>query len=132
MLFFQFKFMKSLNELVSKIRKNRKVWAIILFGSQAKKRATPISDIDVCVIGKLSEREKAKIESLGDEKIRIVFFDELSLPIRFRIFKEGKFLYLKEESLVNSIKAETMSRFLDFKPILDYYFKKVYGWEYEI
>lgn len=104
-----------------------------MFGSYAKKRATPISDVDLCVIGrKLKEREKAEIEALGNEKIRIVFFDELPLPVKFRVFKEGKFLYLKDKAFITSLKAETVSRFLDFKPILDRYCKKVYGWEYEI
>lgn len=125
--------MKRLKNLVDEIKGNRKVVAIILFGSYAKKKATPVSDIDVCIVGrKMKEREKAKIEALGNEKVRIVFFDELPLPIKFRVFKEGKFLYLKDEVFINSLKAETMSCFLDFKPILERYFKRVYGWEYEI
>jgi predicted nucleotidyltransferase len=125
--------MKQFKSLTAEIAKNEKVVAIILFGSLAKKRETPISDIDICIIGKgLKERERAKIESLGDEKIRIVFFDELPLPVRFRVFKEGRFLYLKDEAFVNSLKAKTITQFLDFKPILDIYFKKVYGWKYEI
>jgi predicted nucleotidyltransferase len=104
-----------------------------LFGSFAKKRETPISDIDICVIGKrLKEREKAEIEGLGNEKVRIVFFEELPLPVRYRVFKEGKFLYLRDEAFINSLKAETMTYFLDFKPVLDRYFRKVYGWKYEI
>lgn len=125
--------MKSLRNLIKEIKKNKKVVAVALFGSHAKKRATPLSDIDICVFGKkLRENEKARIETLGNEKIRIVFFDELPLPVRFRIFKEGKFLYLKDEIFVNSLKAETVSYFLDFKLTLDRYYKKVYGWKYEI
>jgi len=125
--------MKQLKNLTSKIIKNKKVLAVILFGSFAKKRQTPVSDIDICVIGKnLKEKEKANIESLGNEKLRIVFFDELPLPVRYRVFKEGKFLYLKNEKFINSLKAKTVTYFLDFKPILDKYFKKLYGWEYEI
>jgi predicted nucleotidyltransferase len=126
-------FMKQLKGLVEEIKKNRKVVGIILFGSHAKNRATPISDIDICIIGrKLRENEKARIEALGNEKIRIVFFDELPLPIKFRVFKEGKFLYLKDEAFVNSLRAQTISYFLDFKPILERYCRRVYGWKYEI
>jgi predicted nucleotidyltransferase len=125
--------MKQLKNLAAEIAKNEKVVAVILFGSFAKKRETPISDIDICVIGKrLKEREKAEIESLGNEKVRIVFFEELPLPVRYRVFKEGRFLYLKDEVFINSLKAETMTYFLDFKPVLDRYFRKVYGWKYEI
>jgi predicted nucleotidyltransferase len=125
--------MKQLKNLAAEIAKNEKVVAVILFGSFAKKRETPISDIDICVIGKrLKEREKAEIESLGNEKVRIVFFEELPLPVRYRVFKDGRFLYLKDEVFINSLKAETMTYFLDFKPVLDRYFRKVYGWKYEI
>ncbi len=122
-----------LKKIVEKIKKNKKVLAIILFGSYAKNRATPVSDIDICIIGKnLKEGEKAEIEACGNEKVSIVFLDELPLPVQFRVFKEGKFLYLKNEEIVNTIKAEVISRFLDFKPILERYFKVVYGWKYEI
>jgi predicted nucleotidyltransferase len=125
--------MKQLKNLAAEIAKNEKVVAVILFGSFAKKRETPISDIDICVIGKrLKEREKAEIEGLGNEKVRIVFFEELPLPVRYRVFKEGRFLYLRDEAFINSLKAETMTYFLDFKPVLDRYFRKVYGWKYEI
>ena len=104
-----------------------------MFGSQTKKKATPISDIDICVIGKnLSEKEKAELESLGNDKIQITFFDELPVAIKFRVFKEGENIFLRDEKFFNSLKAETISRFLDFKHLLDRYFKKVYGWKYEI
>lgn len=51
---------------------------------------------------------------------------------QFRVFKEGKIIFLWDEKFFNSLKAETISRFLDFKPIIERYFKKVYGWKYEI
>ncbi|MEM7826913.1 MAG: nucleotidyltransferase domain-containing protein [Candidatus Aenigmatarchaeota archaeon] len=69
-------------QVVKHTKKNRKVKAIILFGSHAKGKATPISDVDICIIGnKLSEMEKSKLEALGNEKMQINFFDELPLPV---------------------------------------------------
>jgi predicted nucleotidyltransferase len=122
-----------LNKLVNKIKAYKEVKAIILFGSYAKNRVTPISDVDICVITKkANEKIKANIAALGNEKVQIVLWDELHLPIKFRILKEGKFLFVRDESFISSLKAETISRFLDFKPILDNYYKKVYGWKYEI
>lgn len=124
---------KNLRPLVNKLRKNKKVCAIILFGSYAKNKATPISDLDICIISKrLSEKEKTWIDACGSEKIQIVFFDELPLPVQFRVFKEGRVIYQRDQAFVNSLRAETISRFLDFKPILVNYFKKVFGWKYEI
>jgi predicted nucleotidyltransferase len=122
-----------ISNIVNELKKIKKVVAIILFGSYAKKRATPISDVDICVVTKkANEKVKSNIVALGNEKIQIVLWDELHLPIKFRVLKEGKFLFVRDESSVSSLKAETISRFLDFKPILDSYYKKVYGWKYEI
>jgi len=122
-----------LKKLIEKIRKEKNVNAIILFGSYAKKRATPISDIDICVIlKKIDEKTKSRISALENEKIQIVFWDEIHLALKFRILKEGKVLYVKDINFLNSLKAETISRFLDFKPILERYYEKVYGWKYEI
>jgi len=124
---------KLLKKLIEKIRKEKNVNAIILFGSYAKKRATPISDIDICVIlKKIDEKIKSRISALENEKIQIVFWDEIHLPLKFRVLKEGKVLYVKDINFLNSLKAETISRFLDFKPILERYYEKVYGWKYEI
>jgi predicted nucleotidyltransferase len=122
-----------LKKLIEKIRKEKNVNAIILFGSYAKKRATPISDIDICVIlKKIDEKTKSRISALENEKIQIVFWDEIHLALKFRVLKEGKVLYVKDINFLNSLKAETISRFLDFKPILERYYEKVYGWKYEI
>jgi predicted nucleotidyltransferase len=124
---------KLLKKLVEKIRKEKNVNAIILFGSYAKKRATPISDIDICVIlKKIDEKTKSRISALENERIQIVFWDEIHLALKFRVLKEGKVLYVKDTNFLNSLKAETISRFLDFKPILERYYEKVYGWKYEI
>lgn len=85
-------------QIVKHAKKNRKVKAILLFGSHAKGKATPISDVDICIIGnKLSEMEKSKLELLSDEKVEINFFDKLPLPVRFRVFKEGKIIFLRDE-----------------------------------
>jgi predicted nucleotidyltransferase len=124
---------KLLKRLVEKIRKEKNVNAIILFGSYAKKRATPISDIDICVIlKKIDEKTKSRISALENEKIQIVFWDEIHLALKFRVLKEGKVLYVKDINFLNSLKAEAINRFLDFKPILERYYEKVYGWKYEI
>jgi predicted nucleotidyltransferase len=122
-----------LKKLTEKIRKEKNVNAIILFGSYAKKRATPISDIDICVVlKKIDEKIKSRISALENERIQIVFWDEIHLALKFRVLKEGKVLYVKDINFLNSLKAETISRFLDFKPILERYYEKVYGWRYEI
>ncbi len=47
---------KEIYDLVSELRKYKKVVAVILFGSHAKKKAKPLSDVDIAVIVK--DRDK--------------------------------------------------------------------------
>ena len=125
--------MQELKAVVERISSFKEVAAILLFGSCAKGRATRLSDIDICVVLKKKSKElKARIEALSNEKVQISFFDEVPYAVRFRILKEGKLLFLRDELFFNHIKSQTISMFLDYRRILDNYYRKVFGWRYEI
>lgn len=124
---------KKFSTEVEKLRQIKEVKAVYLFGSLVKKKITPFSDIDICVITKgASESTKAEISSLSSEKLQVSVFEDLPVNIQIRVFKEGKPLIVKDSKFVASLKAKTISRFLDFKPVLVYYYKKALGLKYEI
>ncbi len=51
---------------LERLEKIKAVKAVYLFGSLAKKKATPLSDIDICVITTdADERTKAEISSIS-------------------------------------------------------------------
>ena len=110
--------MKEVKKLVDKLRHFKGVNSIFLFGSYATGKQLPFSDMDICVIGKLSEREKGEIESLSYGKIQIVFFDELPVYIKFNVLKEGKQLFCRDTRYLHETAFRTLKEYLDFQPLL--------------
>src|SRR3989338_6860153 len=111
--------------LLDRLKKIKGVQAIYLFGSCARGKTGPLSDIDICIIGKLSENQKSAIIVDFPEKFDISFFDELPVYIKFRVFKEGKALFARNTEFVNIIKFKTLQEYLDFKPLINRYIKEV-------
>lgn len=115
--------MIDVSALVEKIKKEKGVEAIYLFGSHVSGKPKPYSDIDLCVItGKNAEREA--ILSNSSDKIDTSIFWDLPLNIRFRVIKEGKPLYVKNKLRIHRIGVKTVMSYLDFKPLLSNYFSR--------
>ncbi len=122
----------AIRKILKSIKRHKNVVAVIIFGSQAKGTATLMSDLDICVILDGNKTNKAGISAVGGDRIDISFFDELPIYIRYRVFKEGIPLYIKDEAKFSGILADTLSEFMDFRGVLDEYFRIAYGWKYEI
>ncbi len=121
-----------IEELVKKLEPFNEVKAVYLFGSVAKGKATRLSDIDICVItDKAGEDVKAEISCLSSEKIEICLLEDLPMNLQVRVFKEGKVLFMRNERFISSIRADLISKYLDFKPILKRYYEKALGLAYE-
>ncbi|MEM4605594.1 MAG: nucleotidyltransferase domain-containing protein [Candidatus Pacearchaeota archaeon] len=107
-----------LKKIVEKISKNKKVFAVYLFGSHAKRRISPLSDIDICIIGNLNNSEKMKILSLFSENYDVSFFEDLPIWIQIRVFREGKQLFVRDFKKIYPIVFEKIKEYEDFKPLL--------------
>jgi predicted nucleotidyltransferase len=112
--------LRNLNRIAKEIIKIKNVQAIYLFGSQAIKKNHVLSDIDICIFGKLNNSEKNKIAGYGSENLDISFFDELPIWIKMRVFK-GKEIAVKNKEFVKEEMIRTMREYLDFKYILNKY-----------
>lgn len=106
-------------KLLNKLKKNKQIKAVYLFGSCVTGKLTPLSDIDVCIIGRLNEKQKYAIMREFPEKFDVSFFDELPIYIKFRIFRDGKALFIKDEELIKALKLWTLKEYLDFKPLIN-------------
>jgi len=115
--------MAGISSLVEEMKKENGVEAIYLFGSQATGKARPYSDTDLCVItGRNAKRER--ILSHSSDKIDTSVFWDLPLGVRFRVIKEGKPLYVKNELAMQRIATSTVLSYLDFKPLLARHFSR--------
>lgn len=109
----------NIKKLAAQLASLKKVKAVYLFGSAAKRKVGPLSDIDICVIAPhLSEEEKSVILSYSSKKVDLVLFDDLPLSLQARIFREGKPLFLREKNYIADLSWRTLKEYFDFKPVL--------------
>lgn len=108
---------EDIDRIAERISKIKNVNAIYLFGSYAKSNIKPLSDIDLCIIGNLKEIDKIKIAGYSSDNLDISFFDELPVYIKFRVFRDGKPLIVKDERSLKLIRLFILNQYRDFKPI---------------
>lgn len=102
-----------------------------LFGSHARGQANPLSDLDIGVLHEQSLDRKAsfdlRLSLIGDlmgifheNDVDVVILNEAPLPLAYRVLRDGLLLYARDEQTRILYQADTVSRYLDFKPFVDY------------
>jgi len=121
--------LSKIDKIIDELKKDKKVEAVYLFGSYAKGDVKPFSDIDICVITErnISKQVKEEILSNSSEKIDISIFWDLPLVIRFRVIKEGKLLYKKDDLKLQRIKIDTFNSYSDFRPTIKKHCSRIIG-----
>ena len=116
------KIKQSVNKIVSDIKKQSGVVAIILFGSYLGNRLKPLSDIDISVILKSPNKTKeAEMGSLYSDLFDISLFHRLPLYIQFEVLKYGKVLYLGDAKYFHEIKRNVLKEYLE----MSYLYEKI-------
>ena len=118
---------EKLNHAIKDLSKLPFVYAIILFGSQIKGNAREDSDIDIAVLTKkvLNEKEETNIFGFSSEKFDISLFHKLPLIIQFRIIRDGKVAFCRDEKYFHEIKFNTIRQYLDFSGFINNFYRKV-------
>ena len=112
--------MNVVTKVVNELKKVKEVQGIYLFGSQARKKAKPLSDIDIAVITKnLPNGKKPEITLAGPQIFDISLFWDLPIAIRYRVLKEGQVLLERDKLFLHRVRVDTLKDYLDFKPIID-------------
>lgn len=119
-----------IKKIVDKIKRNKEVMAIMLFGSYARKRITPLSDIDLCIMldkkYKINDMVKKRLNYLtyAPDKFDIQVFQLLPLYVRIKVLKEGKILYSKDTRKIYDFAYQTIKEYERFKPRYEDYIKR--------
>ena len=116
---------QGIRKIAKRMLKIKNVIAVYLFGSMAKNKSGPLSDIDICIFGELNEKEKNKVLEDSSDNLDISFFNDLPITIKFKVVKEGIPLAVKDKNLINNIKINTARNYLDFKYVINRYCKEV-------
>ena len=116
------------DKVIDELKKNE-VEAIYLFGSGVKGSVKPFSDIDICVLTDRDIPKKVKEEILSNssKKIDISIFWDLPPMIQFRVLKEGKILYKKDDLTLQRVKADTLKSYLDVQPMIKRHCFRILG-----
>lgn len=110
---------EKLSYLVERISRKKEVEAIYLFGSRATGRVRSDSDYDLAVLTKkISRNKELGIIALGNNLFDISIFWRLPLVIQFRVLKEGKLLFSRNEQSIMQAKRNVVKKYLDFIPLL--------------
>ncbi len=131
------------NEIISKLTDHieevvseYEVVLCYLYGSYATDSHTPLSDIDVGILFHesvdRSEYPSRMLKIMGelDRIIRKVDVDvsvlnDAPVELRYNVIAEGKLIYCADESIRIKFETTTIRDYLDFKPILDTYYRYI-------
>lgn len=121
--------MDNLNNIIKEMSQLSFIEGIILFGSQLNGNSRQDSDIDIAVLTNpnksLTSSQESKILGFSNKKIDISIFNNLPLIIQFRIIREGKILFLRNERLFHDIKYPLIRKYLDFSVFINHFYRRV-------
>ena len=101
--------------------------AVYLFGSYAKGLQRPYSDIDICVVSDrlMNEKEKNDILMHASRKIETHIMADMPLHMKFRVFQEGKPLFVNSEKKLLETRFNVIRAYQDFRPRLERYHRRI-------
>lgn len=106
------------------------ILAVYLFGSQAKCKTGPLSDIDIGILpaSEITADKQLQLEAeicgaLKTDAVDIVFLNKIPLEERYAIIKDGVCLYNKDNVKLAEIIYYMISQYLDMKYYSDIYYK---------
>ncbi len=129
---------QSQKKQLSKIFKKQKVILAYLFGSQAKGKIGPLSDIDIAIsFGEsvqANERFELRLETLGQltdlfktDKIDLVVLNDAPPLLIHRILKEGILIFSDNHKKRLEFEVKAVLKYLDWKPYLEKFTAEVFG-----
>ncbi|MCW2278844.1 type VII toxin-antitoxin system MntA family adenylyltransferase antitoxin [Heliophilum fasciatum] len=103
------------------------VFAAYLFGSYGTEYQTPQSDVDIAVlvdnetvndIDKQLELECRISDILGTDDVDVLFLNQASLLMQYKVLRTGRLLYEREGDLLSDFIEYVLIRYLDYQ--IDY------------
>ena len=97
------------------------VVAVYLYGSHGTPQQTPLSDIDLAVITE-PDSDLALLELIGEvgavmgEDVSVTWLNEAPLPLRFKVLKTGRPLFVFAETGLADFTEQTLNFYHDFLP----------------
>lgn len=110
----------ALQRVITRAENDPAVLALILFGSHARGEAAAASDVDICLVldpdipsGLPASRKR--LDYLAEADLDLTIFQQLPLPVRSRILREGKVLFVRDEDRLYEVAVRTARAFEGFR-----------------
>ena len=119
---------KKIPRFTGALKKRKEINAVYLFGSYAKNKVLPLSDIDIAILLRKGI-PKAKywdykldllsvaVKILGTEEIDFVVLQEAPFELAYHILRDGKLLFCRDQNEKNFFQERTVRDYLDTQPI---------------
>lgn len=129
---------KFLREKLLPVFQQYGVTCCYLFGSRTGQDFYPDSDIDLAVIFDTFsivkhdlaleiETQDAFAEILSPLEVDLLFLQKAPIYLKFDVIKNGKVIYCTDEEFRTDFEDITVRDYLDFKPVLDRYYREMAG-----
>ena len=106
------------------LRSREDVQFAYLFGSYAKGKITPLSDVDIAVYLSGSNFSQKRLEIIGGlievlktDEIDLVILNTAPLPLKIRILRNRKLLVDRTPLVRHAFESTTMRVYLDFNKL---------------
>lgn len=110
---------ENISKIIKKIADIEEIKAVYLFGSATTGKMHLNSDIDICIfLDKENDDAETKAMYFSSDNLDISLFDNLPLAIKFRVFREGKPIVIKDSAFIRMKMQETIRQYLDFQDSL--------------
>ena len=124
------RYQHTLQRLLGKIKEDKAVLAVFLFGSVVRGENDKESDVDISLVlnpGKFSVRKISQIRMkyLSLFELDIQIFQQLPIYVKQRILKEGKLFFCRDEDSLYEIAFQVIREWADFEPFYRDYLKEV-------
>ena len=106
-----------------------------LFGSYAKGRITPLSDVDVAVL--LNDNIDPKVyfdiqTDLSDQlsshlnrEVEVVILNRADLRLSYQVIRYGKIVFEKNRNMKANFERKALNIYFDLRPMFDFYEKEL-------
>lgn len=119
---------EKIKQRILDLDKKKKVKFIVLFGSYATGKQTPLSDIDIAVYydGTSEDRFRFRLKTLGElpDKVDLQIFQNLPVAVRKEILS-GKVLFSRSYDFTFNVFMDTIREYDLFEKYLDEYLAAV-------
>jgi len=96
---------------------DKRIIAVMLFGSWARNEQKKLSDVDICIMPARGVGLDILVAISPDVDADVSYFYNLPLHMRHRVLAEGKPLLVNDEREFAEAKSRAVLEWLDFKPV---------------